>query len=235
MAFVRLPLQLVAAALTLTMLVAPTGACKIGEWTRWTPCSRPCDLGIMSRARENKDDGKKQCPHDREQATCNARACKEGELEAWQKAQKAKHPDIDHKAPDKCLVTEWTRWTDCSAPCNTGSMERERKILPPHKAGDLNCPHTNEIATCNSQECKPGEVERWKVAQKDKQKKKDQKINAVKILSRLKKENAALKLQNDDGGKMLFGMLMVGFVIFYCVVNRGGSKTIQYDTRQLDV
>ena len=41
--------------------------------------------------------------------------------------------------------------------------------------------------------------------------------------------------QSEDGGQMLFGLLIVGFIIFYCVVNRGSSKTISYDTRQLDV
>ena len=181
------------------------------------------------------DDGE-PCPHDREQATCNARACKEGELEAWEQAQKKKNPEnADKPQLEKCLVTEWTRWSDCSAPCNTGSMERSRKVLPPHKAGDGHCPHTNEIATCNSQECKPGEVEAWKKRQQKLQKEKDLRVNAVEILSRLKKENNALKAQNDDGGRVLFGMLLCGFGVFYCLINRGGSKTIQYDTRQLDV
>ena len=220
--------------LSLAALAAMSDACKIGEWTRWTPCSAPCDLGIMSRARENTADGKGDCPHDREQATCNARPCKDGEMEAFKAAQAAKKGG-NAAGADKCLATEWGRWTDCSAPCNTGSMERARKILPPHKAGDDKCPHTNEIATCNSQECKPGEVEKWKARQQQKQKKKDQAVNAAKILSRLREENKTLKSQSEDGGQMLFGLLIVGFIIFYCVVNRGNSKTISYDTRQLDV
>jgi len=225
---------MLAAVAAMTML-SPSDACQEGAWTRWTPCSAPCDLGIMSRARENKEDGKGDCPHDREQATCNARPCKDGELEAFKAAQAAKSGGAAVAAVDKCLASEWSRWTDCSAPCNTGSMERARKILPPHKPGDGNCPHTNEIATCNSQECKAGEVEAWKGRQQKKQKKKDQAVNAAKILSRLREENSALKSQNEDGGQMLFGLLIVGFIIFYCVVNRGNSKTISYDQRSLDV
>ena len=57
----------------------------------------------------------------------------------------------------------------------------------------------------------------------------------LQVKKNLKKENKLLKAQNDDGGRVLFGLLMTGFVVFYCMVNRGNSKTIQYDTRQLDV
>jgi hypothetical protein len=59
--------------------------CTVGEWTRWTKCSRACGTGEKKRMR--KIQGPSQvCPHDAEIVLCNQDPCKGNSGETSQKA-----------------------------------------------------------------------------------------------------------------------------------------------------
>jgi len=45
-------------------------------------------------------------------------------------------------------VSEWEPWTECSADCGTGDQQRNRDV-----ADEDDCPHDQEIRTCNPQAC----------------------------------------------------------------------------------
>ena len=67
--------------------------------------------------------------------------------------------------PEKCLVEDWGEWSTCSAPCNTGTMRRNRSVigavLPPWYDAEesLGCPPLREETPCNTHAClcAPGE------------------------------------------------------------------------------
>lgn len=135
------PPQHASAAATLTQAAtgtrrceygADTGAgdCKLGVWSGWTACSKPCGSGTRSRSRTAlpaDHDGKCGCL--REAETCNVDPC-----------------------PDVCVVGLWSEWTACSKTCGSGTRSRSREVLSvKEQAGE--CPCLDASETCSSNKC----------------------------------------------------------------------------------
>jgi hypothetical protein len=62
-----------------------------------------------------------------------------------------------------CVVTEWSEWTPCTAPCGGGTRERARVILVEDEYGGEECPsNLNETGVCNTDACpRSCEVSAW--------------------------------------------------------------------------
>ena len=54
----------------------------------------------------------------------------------------------------KCLIGEWSDWSQCSATCGTSGMKkRERSVSKLYLDPDLVCPSSVELENCNTQPC----------------------------------------------------------------------------------
>lgn len=107
--------------------------CKVGEWGKWTPCSKECGGGKRSRTRqierEPEFDGE-ECPDLVENGNCNIQPC-----------------------PIDCEVGDWESWSKCSKECGGGKQTRTRGIEVPPQYGGKECPRLEESRNCNRQPC----------------------------------------------------------------------------------
>eukprot|EP00440_Ansanella_granifera_P010536 gb/GFBE01011429.1/.p1 GENE.gb/GFBE01011429.1/~~gb/GFBE01011429.1/.p1 ORF type:complete len:1322 (+),score=241.23 gb/GFBE01011429.1/:1-3966(+) len=84
--------------------------CEWGPWSRWTPCSKFCDLGVSKRFRDviitAQNNGVPCAGKDEEDQFCNPQPCSQD-----------------------CLWNDWTEWTACSESCDGGTryVNRTRK------------------------------------------------------------------------------------------------------------
>ena len=118
--------------------------CIVTDFTEWSNCSKVCGGGIMTREREIFQDllngtlyGKEECPNLLEEKKCNEQIC-----------------GVD------CVVSDFTPWTACSAPCGGGGRKRYRTVLVKPVTGSHHgkqCPHLEEAEPCNQQICPPHE------------------------------------------------------------------------------
>lgn len=122
--------------------------CVIGDWGRWSECSKPCGGGEITRTKTIKvqaANGGKECtlPLPSETVKCNLQAC----------------PPVD------CVVstTEWEDvWSPCSVTCGGGTQTRRRKIITPVANGGKECIRTDvDTQPCNTQPCQIDCVRDW--------------------------------------------------------------------------
>jgi hypothetical protein len=102
--------------------------CVVTDFTEWSNCSKVCGGGKSTRTREIFVDGlngtlygKEECPALSEEKMCNEQIC-----------------GID------CVVSDFTPWTACSAPCGGGGRKRYRNVLVKPVTGSHHgkqCPH----------------------------------------------------------------------------------------------
>ena len=57
--------------------------------------------------------------------------------------------------PVNCEVSEWSKWSKCSAQCGGGSQSRSRSITVEPKNGGAACPALEDDQDCNTQACVP--------------------------------------------------------------------------------
>eukprot|EP00929_Paragymnodinium_shiwhaense_P121881 TRINITY_DN942_c0_g1_i1.p1 TRINITY_DN942_c0_g1~~TRINITY_DN942_c0_g1_i1.p1 ORF type:complete len:1559 (-),score=404.24 TRINITY_DN942_c0_g1_i1:474-5150(-) len=94
--------------------------CVVSSWTAWDDCDRPCDGGQSNRHRQIDvfpKFGGKMCPAVMTMTKgCNMHPC---------------------GTPDKCKMSEWTKWSSCSATCGVGQESRTREMINQGCAGNL--------------------------------------------------------------------------------------------------
>lgn len=109
--------------------------CEVGPWSNWTPCSTDkCGGGTSGRTRlitKHPEHGGLSCPPLAETKNCATDPC-----------------------PHDCIVSPWTDWGDCTAPCEGGLQRRSRRILQAGEGGGKACPtDLVETESCNIQPC----------------------------------------------------------------------------------
>ncbi|EDV19784.1 uncharacterized protein TRIADDRAFT_61837 [Trichoplax adhaerens] len=116
-------------------------ACKVTEWSQWTPCPTICDTlaqQLKSRTRHIIKAGlKMKCPPTKEIIQHN-KEC------------------IDRCSIKDCVVSEWTEWSPCS--CNTTHTTRKRAILQQPQNNGKKCPNLEESKAFDEaclDKCKP--------------------------------------------------------------------------------
>ena len=92
--------------------------------------------------------------------TYNADACETNpmsgmaDVKTWKKVD----PSVAGKAVVDCGGT-WSKWTECSKPCNGGTQERTfTKTRAPERGGKA-CPNPTQTQACNTQKCPPVDCE----------------------------------------------------------------------------
>jgi hypothetical protein len=124
--------------------------CKVGDWSAWGECSKPCGTGSQTRTRsvtQQAANGGAICPSLSEMQNCNTQAC-----------------------PIDCQVGEWTAWSACDKSCGGGKQTRTRLITKPAENGGKPCPALTETQDCNTQacpvDCKVSEWSAWSACDK---------------------------------------------------------------------
>lgn len=125
--------------------------CKVGEWTEWEECDRPCGGGQTYRKRRvlSSQVNGGSCPDQalEETRSCNSKTCSQAE---------------------SCLLSAWSTWGACDVPCGNGTSTRTREVAQEAKNGGNGCEGgISEImpcqakGVCQKQDCLWGEWDRW--------------------------------------------------------------------------
>lgn len=62
--------------------------------------------------------------------------------------------DQESGAPENCVMTEWTNWSECSVRCGLGYSERYRYVISEAKNGGQPCPkRTVKRRRCTMTDC----------------------------------------------------------------------------------
>ena len=107
--------------------------CMVTDFADWTPCSRSCGNGIMTRKRtvhQRSLHGGRGCPPLTEARVCNTNPC-----------------------PIDCEVSAFAAWKPCSKTCGMGFRFRTRKVVRRAAKGGAECPALTETGFCNEQKC----------------------------------------------------------------------------------
>ncbi|CAF1645569.1 unnamed protein product, partial [Adineta ricciae] len=93
--------------------------CDVTQWCQWSSCSKSCGTGQQERTRQFRTSENENCTDTnlRETRPCNPQCCR-----------------IDGK------FTEWSTWSTCSKPCDSGVQYRNRSC-------------TNPTPSCNGKAC----------------------------------------------------------------------------------
>jgi len=108
--------------------------CKVGKWSLYGDCSKPCGGGVQRRSRmiqQAAKRGGKECPDLAEDRVCNNLPC--GEV--------------------NCLVSKWQTWSKCSRTCAGGEQVRSRLITTATDKNGRGCPGLSEKRMCNTAVC----------------------------------------------------------------------------------
>ncbi|MFN4253882.1 MAG: T9SS type A sorting domain-containing protein [Saprospiraceae bacterium] len=108
--------------------------CVVSPWGNWSTCTKICGGGIQTRTRNvvtPAANGGLPCPVLSETQPCNQQPC-----------------------PVDCVVSDWSVWSTCSAPCGGGVQTRTRNVITPAAYGGVPCPTSlSETQPCNQQPC----------------------------------------------------------------------------------
>jgi len=158
-----------------------TQKCKVSDWSDWSLCDKPCGGGKQKRTRTIITPGS-DCPALFELRDCNsipcvALECKVSEWGPWSECstkcgkgnqirersvtqsgpdcpELTEHRDcIIEECPTDCVIGEWTDWTNCSRPCGGGVKTRTRDVKTPPVGHGMECPSTEDVVACNTQQC----------------------------------------------------------------------------------
>lgn len=120
--------------------------CKFSDWEDWSDCSCSCD-GISKRARVIKElgrgSGAKCAGQTQEIMQCNPIIGDD------------RPSGCNPMEPVDCKLSDWRKWSNCSAPCGGGQKSRSRHLKTLPQAGGHPCDeHLAETVGCNLVPCK---------------------------------------------------------------------------------
>lgn len=105
--------------------------CELSEWEQWSPCSKSCGGGLISRKRKVISNNG-SCNSTVETQICNPECC-----------------------PIEGRWSSWNQWSECSVSCNSGLRKRIRNCNSPRP--DCNGAPCNgsdfDVEVCNTQPC----------------------------------------------------------------------------------
>ena len=111
--------------------------CTLSQWTAWSVCSRSCGGGQQQRNRQMtaqaRNGGNTCSDYLTAQRSCNSQDC-----------------------PTKtdCVLSSWSKWTECTKPCHGGVQNRSKSVLVPATAGGTPCDgHRAVQQECNTKAC----------------------------------------------------------------------------------
>ena len=107
--------------------------CEQASWASWSACDRTCGGGTATRVRNtkvNSEFGGSACGSTNDSKKCNAFLCAED-----------------------CVVGAFGAFSQCSAPCNMGTMFATRAVARPAQYGGKVCPPLRDTKTCNHHCC----------------------------------------------------------------------------------
>jgi len=105
--------------------------CEVSEWVV-EACSVTCGGGVqrMTRTVVAQPQNGAACPPLESQRACNPNPC-----------------------PVDCVMGDWGGWSECSADCDGGIMQRHRQVQQEGLHGGLPCGEKSEATTCSAQPC----------------------------------------------------------------------------------
>merc|ERR550514_1052200 len=105
--------------------------CVVSEW-KADECSASCGGGAMRLTRTivTNPVGGSKCPMLEATKPCNPEKC-----------------------PIDCKLRDWQGWSECSAKCGGGLMQRSRAVIQEPMHGGEPCGETSEAEGCNLQAC----------------------------------------------------------------------------------
>jgi len=111
--------------------------CEMGEWGGWSACSAKCGGGVYERVRDinrHAAHGGNPCGSAQETQSCNPQSCDKN-----------------------CALRKWSKWSECSKACDTGTTFRVRAVQSPAD-GQGTCPDKLDkkrmhSESCNTQPC----------------------------------------------------------------------------------
>ncbi len=113
----------------------PCVDCAVSAWSAWTPCTETCGGGTQTRTRtvtQQPDPDGLQCPVLMETQACNEMPC-------------------------DCVLSDWSQFGECSAPCDGGTQTRTRTVVQQPDTGGAPCGALMEAMDCNTQDCVCGD------------------------------------------------------------------------------
>jgi hypothetical protein len=107
--------------------------CALGDWSKWTTCSRKCGTGYKHQKRgvvTSADFGGKACGALTTTKACNTKAC-----------------------PINCKTSKWTAWSKCTKTCGGGKKDRQRSIEVHTAFGGKACGGLEQKVSCGAAPC----------------------------------------------------------------------------------
>ncbi|XP_051169213.1 spondin-1-like isoform X2 [Leptopilina boulardi] len=135
--------------------------CVVSEWSKWSECSGCSDDSFSFREKKTEArNGGRKCPKKlTKKKKCNkSPAClAEKSVMNIRRRSKDDDPMMEEYTNDEmsvdCQVSQWSRWSKCSATCGDSVQYKTKKIkVQPKKNGKL-CPPLVEFRDCSKPEC----------------------------------------------------------------------------------
>jgi len=107
--------------------------CAVSSWSAWSACSATCNGGSQTQTRTvvvQPKNGGAACPSLSQTQSCNTQPC-----------------------PRNCVVSSWSPWGACSAPCGRGSQMSTRSVITAAAYGGTACPSLTQQQACNTHAC----------------------------------------------------------------------------------
>eukprot|EP01004_Peranema_trichophorum_P007321 NODE_60_length_4100_cov_55.328640_g50_i0.p1 GENE.NODE_60_length_4100_cov_55.328640_g50_i0~~NODE_60_length_4100_cov_55.328640_g50_i0.p1 ORF type:complete len:1365 (-),score=567.13 NODE_60_length_4100_cov_55.328640_g50_i0:5-3496(-) len=107
--------------------------CVVSDWAVWSTCTKSCGGGSQSRTRTVVTSAENQgtpCPELNAERACNTDPC-----------------------PVDCVISEWTKWSECDKTCGSGSRSRSRAVIQASLFAGAECGSLQETEACNTDPC----------------------------------------------------------------------------------
>ena len=129
------------------------GLCILSPWSRWSPCSKSCNLGYQKRSRYYLSLQPNCTDNLVEKRDCNPQCCPSGSLKLILKRNSSSVSSEGKRSS----WSEWSSWGNCSRVCNGGERMRYRtcKMQTDQCQQQIPCVGSDrQIEPCNTEKCR---------------------------------------------------------------------------------